>query len=579
MQAAAADEQPAGRTALARGWRGARNRLAAHPCLSAPLLGAFAACGFQPLAWWPATLVGVAGLIALVTDTRHGSRTLLLGWLWGLGHFTLGDNWIATAFTFQAKMPPSLGWVAVVLLSAYLAVYPALAAWLGWMIARRRPVPKLAMILAMGGGWALTEWLRSWAFTGFAWNPLAVAALGSFAHPALAALLPWLGTYALSGVVVMLAGCWWATLARGKFDIVAVALLAVPAALLLQPGHFGARDPAGTLAYTVVQPNIAQSTLDDPQFFQDHFLTEAALSYSAAPAQRRVVLWPESGVPDYLREGYPPAYYRATTYAADPAQARARLGRVVGPNSVLLTGAVDVDVHGDTVADARNVVTALDSRGTILGSYAKAHLVPYGEYLPERAWLEPLGLARLVPGDIDFLPGPGPQTLDLGPWGKAGVQICYEIIFSGQVVDRAHRPDYIVAPSNDGWFGNWGPPQHLAQARLRAIEEGLPVLRSTTSGDSAVVDADGIVRGAILRGAAGRLDGMIPPPHAPTLFARWGNALAMGWAAIWLVLSFLLSHRLLPKPVSTRFFAGAGIFWQDAGRLPRGANPARREGT
>jgi apolipoprotein N-acyltransferase len=536
--------KPAGKTPLARGWRAGRSWLAAHPRGCALLLGAFAACGFQPLAWWPATLIGVAGLLALVAGARRGSRAALLGWLWGLGHFTLGDNWIATAFTFQAKMPAWLGWAAVVLLAAYLAIYPALAAWLAWIIAKnRRQAPVLALVLAMAGSWTVSEWLRGWAFTGFAWNPLGVAALGSFAHPGLAAVLPWLGTYALSGVLVLLAGCWWAALKRGKFDVAAVALLAMPVVLLLQPGHFGPRDPPGTLAYTLVQPDISQTTLDDPQFFQDHFLTEASLSYSGAAALRRVVLWPESGVPDYLRDGYPPAWYRATTFAGDPALARARLGRVVGPASLLLTGAVDVDFRGGQVADARNVVTALDEHGTILGSYAKAHLVPYGEYLPERAWLEPLGLARLVPGDIDFLPGPGPQTLDLGPWGRAGIQICYEIVFSGHVVDPAHRPDYIFNPSNDGWFGSWGPPQHLAQARLRAIEEGLPVLRSTVSGVSAVVDADGIVRGSIGRGLAGRLDGMIPPAHPPTLFARWGNGLALGWAAIALVLSVVATRR------------------------------------
>jgi apolipoprotein N-acyltransferase len=227
---------------------------------------------------------------------------------------------------------------------------------------------------------------------------------------------------------------------------------------------------------------------------------------------------------------------------------------VVGPGGLLRTGTVDLDFRGQELAGARNVVTAVDEYGAILGGYAKAHLVPFGEYLPLRAWLEPLGLARLVPGDIDFHPGPGPQTLDLGPWGRVGVQICYEIIFSGDVVDRAHRPDYVIAPSNDGWFGSWGPPQHFAQARLRAIEEGLPVLRSTVSGDSGVIDADGIVRGFIPRlqagvrgfapgGYAGRLDGMIPPAHAPTLFARWGNGLALGWAAIALVLSVVATRR------------------------------------
>jgi apolipoprotein N-acyltransferase len=124
----------------------------------------------------------------------------------------------------------------------------------------------------------------------------------------------------------------------------------------------------------------------------------------------------------------------------------------------------------------------VDAAGTIRAGYAKAHLVPYGEYLPMRPLLTPLGLSRLVPGSLDFWPGPGPRTLDLGPWGRAGVQVCYEIVFSGAVVDRVHRPDYIFNPSNDGWFGASGPPQHLAQTRLRAIEEGLPVLRSTTNG-------------------------------------------------------------------------------------------------
>jgi apolipoprotein N-acyltransferase len=134
----------------------------------------------------------------------------------------------------------------------------------------------------------------------------------------------------------------------------------------------------------------------------------------------------------------------------------------------------------------------------------------------------------LVPGDIDFRAGPGPRTVDLGDLGKAGMQICYEIIFSGQVVDRAHRPDYIVNPSNDGWFGDWGPPQHLAQARLRAIEEGLPVLRSTTNGVSAVVDADGIVRQCTAR-RGGAFRRFRAPAHAPTVLRGWGNIFPLPW--------------------------------------------------
>jgi apolipoprotein N-acyltransferase len=216
---------------------------------------------------------------------------------------------------------------------------------------------------------------------------------------------------------------------------------------------------------------------------------------------------------------------------------------VIGRRAMVLTGSVDLDVAPDRVTGARNVVTAVDGQGRIAGGYTKAHLVPYGEYLPLRWLLQPLGLARLVPGDMDFTPGPGPRTLDLGPLGKAGIQICYEIVFSGAVVDAAHRPDYIFNPSNDGWFGDWGPPQHLAQARLRAIEEGLPVLRSTTNGVSAVVNADGVVLHAAPRGVAARFDGLIPPAHPPTLFARAGLMLCLYWSIALLGASVLVLRR------------------------------------
>ena len=248
------------------------------------------------------------------------------------------------------------------------------------------------------------------------------------------------------------------------------------------------------------------------------------------------MLWPESAVPDYLEDGYPQRYYDAMTATGDPEFARKRIGRVIGDESILLTGLVNLDIGEKEgvrrALSARNSVVSIDGSGTIGQSYAKAHLVPYGEYLPMRELLEPIGLSRLVAGSIDYLPGPGPRTMDLGHFGKAGIQICYEIVFSGRVVDRGDRPEYIFNPSNDGWFGAWGPPQHLAQARMRAIEEGLPVLRSTTTGISAVVDADGVVRAHIGRNRADRIDGLIPPAKEPTLFARLGNVLPLGWALL-----------------------------------------------
>lgn len=502
--------------------------------------GALAATGFQPLGLWPFTLAALALLIVRIKHARSARHAALAGWLFGLGHFTLGNNWIATAFTYQAAMPAWLGWIAVVLLAIYLAIYPALAAFLAAWLARRFKAPFLP---AFAASWIFAEYLRATLFTGFAWNPLAMVALGGFGRPGLAAIAAWTGTYALSGIVVLIAGLWllaWQTARAGRLHAAAMTA-ALPVALMMWPWHGAGGE--GHLAYTLVQPDIGQDTINDPSLYEGQFQGIARLSLARAPGSTRIVLWPEGGLPDYLRPGYPQFFYNATTFAADPALARARIGRVIGPGSLLLTGATDLVVERADVIAARNVVTALAADGAIRGSYAKAHLVPYGEYLPMRAWLAPIGLSRLVSGSLDFLPGPGPQTLDMGLHGKAGVQICYEIIFSGEVADRAHRPDYIFNPSNDGWFGAWGPPQHLAQARLRAIEEGLPVLRATTTGISAVIDADGVVRQFVPRLVAGRLDGLVPPAHAPTLFARLGNRLALAWALLLIGTSLVVARR------------------------------------
>ena len=263
-----------------------------------------------------------------------------------------------------------------------------------------------------------------------------------------------------------------------------------------------------------------------------------------ATTGRRLVLWPESGLPDYLRDGYPQRYYIGSTAGADPAFARRRIGQVIGPGSLLLTGAVDLKIADGQAGGAYNVVSVLDSQGRILGSYSKAHLVPYGEYLALRWLLEPLGASRLVAGTTDFIPGPGPRTLDLGAYGKAGVQVCYEITFAGQVVDRAHRPDYLFNPSNDGWFGLFGPPQHLGQARMRAIEEGLPVLRATVNGISAVIDAHGVVRAHLPTShVPGRIDAVVPRALPATWFAALGNVLSLAWGIAILGLSLLVRRR------------------------------------
>jgi apolipoprotein N-acyltransferase len=160
-----------------------------------------------------------------------------------------------------------------------------------------------------------------------------------------------------------------------------------------------------------------------------------------------------------------------------------------------------------------------------------------------RSILGPLGLARLVPGDIDFRPGPGPRKFTLPLFGDVGAQVCYEIVFSGEVVDPDHRPDILFNPSNDAWFGSWGPPQLLAQARMRAIEEGLPILRSTPTGISAVIAADGRLLGAVPMGEAGAIDVPMPHPLPPTLFSRLGNWMAAIIAGLLVLIAVALAWR------------------------------------
>ncbi len=518
------------------------NLIGQYPKMSAGLLGALAATGFPPLHLWPLTILAIALFAWLVFESESWKQAAFRGWLFGVGHFTLANNWIATAFTYQAEMPTWLGWLAVPLLALYLAVYPALAALGAHLLKRDGHVVGFA--LAFAGCWTISEWLRSWVFTGYAWDPLGLVFLGPWDRAGIAILLPWMGTYALSGLVVLLAGflCW---LVSSRRNIATIALAGLMAVAMHAPDLREERQ--GALAFTLIQPDTRQDELDDPSKFEGQFLRSAGLSVKRREIDTRLVLWPESGVPDYLRDGYPERYYRQMTVEGDPAFARYRLGRVAGEGGMLLTGAVDLEVGEEDgrirALGARNAVTAINENGEIVAGYDKAHLVPYGEYLALRWLLEPLGATRLVAGSIDFWPGPGPQTLDLDQWGRAGIQICYEIVFSGDVVDSDNRPDYIFNPSNDGWFGSWGPPQHLAQARMRAIEEGLPVLRSTTTGISAVIDANGIVRDTIGMHRAARIDGYVPPAEAPTLFSRLGNWLPLGWA-ITAILVSLVATRL-----------------------------------
>jgi len=261
---------------------------------------------------------------------------------------------------------------------------------------------------------------------------------------------------------------------------------------------------------------------------------------SGAPTgEPLLLLWPEAAITDPVED------QRAGDQQLAAFQ-RMRAASLLGPSDILLTGGIAVESRDGVHVDrAANSVFALAPGGKVIGRYDKAHLVPYGEYLPMRPLLSYIGLSRLAPGDLDFTAGPGPRTIDLGgEWGKVGFDLCYEIIFSGHVVDELNRPEFIFNPSNDAWFGSWGPPQHLAQARLRAAEEGLPILRATPTGISAVIDARGNVVKEVPWRQAGVIDAVLPPAaNAPPLFARWGNAIPLFLALLLIAGGIVLGRR------------------------------------
>lgn len=494
------------------------------------LAGWLTSLGFPPADLWWAAILGAAGLALLL---MHDARPFLAGWLWGLAQFAFGLRWIAHAFTFQSAMPEWMGLVAVVGLAAYLALFPALACVLAARLARGQP---LALALLLPALFILAEIARGVVFTGFPWNPLGVALLPL---PLVAGAAATLGTPGLSGLVLLAGTALALLLAPGRRAraLVPATLAGVAAGLgiALAPPAAPAMDDDGPL-FLLVQPNASQADKHGPdgsiRHLGAHLDTTATALARLSPAQRdrlAAVVWPEGAIEYPLEED---AELRRLVVQGLPARAW------------LLAGGLAIERDAAGVATgARNSLVAVNARGDLGERYDKAHLVPGGEYLPLRPFSEWLGLARLVPGSLDFLPGPGPRTIALPGLPPYGATICYEIIFPGAVVAPGARPSFMLTVSSDAWFGPSGPPQHFAQARLRAIEEGLPVLRVTPTGISGVIDAGGRVLAALPANQPGTLLTGLPPARAPTPFARaglWIPALVAGLVG----LAGLLARRL-----------------------------------
>ncbi|KRS14148.1 apolipoprotein N-acyltransferase [Roseovarius indicus] len=472
-----------------------------------------------PFSWLIAVPVAFSVLFIVLRNIST-SRAFLVGWAFGLGQFGIGISWIAESFYVDAERFGALAIPAVAGLSAGLAIFPGMAALLFAAIMQRRAFGGIAAGLLFASCWVATEWLRGHVLTGFPWN-LAAYALVDYA--ALRQPAAWVGSYGLGFLTVfigILPGV--LTVAAPKRRAPVLVLFAVAVTGLWVGGALrsGQDVPPTDVALRIVQGNVPQ--VEKWALGSRERTLEKYLGLSAQPGRFDVLLWPETAFPGFLDED---------------AAARTRISAALPDDRVLLTGVPD-RVEGDGGTRYFNTVKVYDGRGEVLTGYAKHHLVPFGEYVPLKGWLP---IERLTVGLGDFTPGPGPRTLAVPGAPLVAAAICYEIIFPGHVVDDLFRPDWIFNATNDAWFGtSIGPEQHLASARMRAVEEGLPVVRAANTGISAIIDAKGEIIARLETGQTGVIDASLPTALAPTPYARFGDWTSLALiCAVW-ALAFIV---------------------------------------
>ncbi|MEM8802311.1 MAG: apolipoprotein N-acyltransferase [Pseudomonadota bacterium] len=473
------------------------------------------------------------GALFVILRGLRPFRAAVTGWAFGLGYFAGGIFWIAESFFVDADRFGLLAIPAVAGLSALLAFFPALASFVFAVLARSRLSEGLAGPLLFATCWTAAEWLRGHVLTGFPWN---LSGYALVEYEPLRQPAAWIGRYGLGFLFVFLVVLPAHLIAsRNSIRPWGIVLTLGFAASLWGAGQtrlwLGIEEPTN-ITVRIVQGNVPQQDKWRPELREE--TVSRYIDLSSQGDVPDIVLWPETAYPGFLDE-----------VEAD----RQRIMRALPQSSILMTGVPDRVASGANTLYF-NTVQAYDTKGRSLGGYAKHKLVPFGEYVPFREWLP---FERLTKSLGDFTPGPGPRTLALPGIPFVGIAICYEIIFPGHVVDDAIRPDWIFNATNDAWFGtSIGPEQHMAAARMRAVEEGLPVLRAANTGISAVIDARGRVLASLGLEQTGVLDLLLPPALPRTLYARFGD-----WTLLPLVLAcwfLFVGLRVIPS-LTMRFFS------------------------
>ncbi|MCM2563022.1 apolipoprotein N-acyltransferase [Lutimaribacter sp. EGI FJ00015] len=456
------------------------------------LAGAVSATGHAPLNLWPLAILGFAGLYALFRIAGGWRRAALVGWSGGTGYFLVALSWIIEPFLVDVARHGWMAPFALVLMAAGLALFWALAFGLARVLGGRG----LIWVVALTGA----EMLRGILFTGFPW---ALVGHVLIASPALQ-LAAYGGALGLTATVLALA--------------VSLCGLVGPRPLpaLLGPGLFaallywGAAQPAPAPTpdaplVRMTQPNAPQHEKWDPEkapgFFRRQLGFTAATTDTARPD---LIVWPETSVPVWLN------------YADD---ALAAVADAAGGVPVVL------GVQRQEGMRIYNSAARIDAGGQVGALYDKHHLVPFGEYMPLGDILARWGIHGLAASEgRGYSSGPGARLMEVPGIGAALPLICYEAVFPRDVATAPARPRFLLQITNDAWFGRIsGPYQHLAQARLRAVEQGLPMVRVANTGVSAMIGPRGTVRAQIPLGQAGFVDAALPPALPPTPYARSGD--------------------------------------------------------
>ncbi|HEX2591690.1 MAG TPA: apolipoprotein N-acyltransferase [Rhizomicrobium sp.] len=477
----------------------------------AVLIGAFSALGFVPFEFFPALLLGFAALVLLLDGVHFQPRPLLraafVGFAFGFGQFAAGMYWVGYAFLVDPgahlwQLP--LGISGLPALLAFFTAAGCAAAAYFWCNSWPR-------ILVLTATYALAEWLRGHLFTGFPWN---LPGYGWAALPSVLQSTAWFGVYGLT-LLTVLFGASLAVLldpARNREWLLPVSLTAlfvVIASVGSLRETFTPTTFVPKVVLRIVQPNIPQAEKYLPQYVDRNWNRLLDLSRVQNGVTPTHIIWPESA---------PPFLLQRSAVSLD------EISLLTAQGAVLMTGAVRADELPDGHRRFYNSFFIFGGSAQLIGVYDKFHLVPFGEYLPLEPLLSALGITKLV-GIGSFASGQGPRTFHIPGAPPVGPLICYEAIFPNAVVSEP-RPAWLVNVSDDSWFGPWaGPKQHLLIARVRAIEEGLPIVRGTNTGISAVIDPLGRVTASLGLDHEGVLDARLPDAIAPTPYARFGDLL------------------------------------------------------